>query len=283
MQYELYMIRNIVKLIDKNILLTSLTPEERVEATRVNLDKTMDINEIQAQIKKQADYIILKYGFLEVLRRLVELRKDYTSLQMSSQNPNNPAGIQFFSIPLTYFYRFIEEIYSPNVFFKVYSTIPKLANGNLDAEEFLSYVTRDSIAVERALGLKNEDEWEQDSLFQVAPKPTDAMECYIRSLNFRQSVAREIKTVLRSSYTPRELSEYCTMIVELLNTSSKSEHAIITRIITRNIAPSLIKSAQPKEVTKGELQLTIKNYNGSDDPKRKIRNSDAYGMRTRTY
>ena len=69
MLYEYYIIKRIIALIETGRVLSDLSLEEKKDFSKVILDKSVDINELEAEIKKLVNFLAIKYGLLEALKK----------------------------------------------------------------------------------------------------------------------------------------------------------------------------------------------------------------------
>lgn len=255
MQYELYMMKNIVRMINADQLLSELSFEEIKDIEKISVGQSMDISEIESEIKKLTDWIALKYGLLEALKILKRIRDDAISLRMRDREP---IFVPLFTTSVSYMYNQLEKSYSTNVYLKIYSLLSRFFQKNIAKEEFLEIVLKPSIPVKRALGLQETEEGIQDSLFDLKVDE-DPMESVKKALSFRQNIAREVKVTLRQQFTPSEISRCCGEMLDLLTSSPLEEHKIIARILSQIVAPELLKakSILPKKQA-DDGQITLK-------------------------
>ncbi len=269
MQYELYMMKNIVKMIKEGKLLSELPLEEIKNIEKIVIDKGITINEIEPEIKRVTDSLALKYGLLEALKILMRVREDAIELKTRDENP---IYVPLFTLSVTNMYKQLEKAYAANVYLKVYALLPRFYQKTIERGEFLELITKTSVPVKRILGLKESEEGIQDSLFglEIAEDP---MESVKNAFSFRQNIAREVKQALKQQFSPGEISRCCGEMLDLLMSSSLEEHRIIARILSQIVAPELLKSNPilPKKQT-NDGQITLK-------PKVKGIRTEEYGKR----
>lgn len=267
MLYEYYIIKRIIALIETGRVLSDLSLEEKKDFSKVILDKSVDINELEAEIKKLVNFLAIKYGLLEALKKIKHFRDDLIELRVADIPETS-----FLSLPSSDLYKELEKYYIPDVMQKLYTAISNIGENRFDENSFLKTAIRPSIPVKRALGLTVGLEGDQTSLFTDADVEKDVMAEKRRAIDFRDRFMKELCATLKMRFSNRDISAYCGKIVDVLSNSPLVEHKIIQRVITQSIAPQFFKPTNSTNPTPDD-QISLFAV-----PKRNLRD-ERYGTR----
>ncbi len=267
MLYEYYIIKRIIALIETGRVLSDLSLEEKKDFSKVILDKSVDINELEAEIKKLVNFLAIKYGLLEALKKIKHFRDDLIELRVADIPETS-----FLSLPSNDLYKELEKYYMPDVMQKLYTAISNMGENRFDENSFLKTVIRPSIPVKRALGLTVGLEGDQTSLFTDTDVEKDVMAEKRRAIDFRDRFMKELCATLKMRFSNHEISAYCGKIVDVLSNSPLVEHKIIQRVITQSIAPQFFKPTNSTNPTPDD-QISLFAV-----PKRGLRD-ERYGTR----
>ncbi len=259
--------KRIVALIETGRVLSDLSLEEKKIFSKVVLNKSVNINELEAEIKKLVNFLAIKYGLLEALKKIKHFRDDLIELRVADIPETS-----FLSLPSSDLYKELEKYYIPDVMQKLYTAISNIGENRFDENSFLKTVIRPSIPVKRALGLTVGLEGDQTSLFTDTDVEKDVMAEKRRAIDFRDRFMKELCATLKMRFSNHEISAYCGKIVDVLSNSPLVEHKIIQRVITQSIAPQFFKPTNSTNLTPDD-QISLFAV-----PKRGLRD-ERYGTR----
>lgn len=243
MQYELYMMKKIVALLDNGLVLSDLDSDTRKDFPKIVLEKTMDNEETADEIRNLVCLIATKYGVLGSLKKLKNFRDDLTNMRLNGQGEDTI----LVSLPLGHLYDMLERAYSVSVAHKVLVAFSKMSEGTFETEEFLNSIVKETVPARKVLDIEKPHNEVQISWFNEEEAQNDSLDGRMKAYWTIEHTMNELRALLKENFDSRTIVFYCSNLVDILSCSPSIEHKIISRIISQIIGPELVKSSKSKK------------------------------------
>ena len=243
---ESLVIDRIIYILDNNIPITEIP--NLVIVDNKNIIKRESIYAIEIRLKKQVNTLVLKYGIVGALIKLLELKHDLSSLA-----DNSNVFLLFTGIKTLY--ERILGYYTPIVYAKLVKWLPRLAEGTITSLEILTDVKKLPFNNEFLLGI-TESSMEQISLFGiVTEEPSNEL---VIAVNNKNNVKKSAIKALTSIFSKSEIMALCFKLSEILNTTDDIQSTIFLRCFLKEVQELMTpKNKKTKDVTR---QLKIKQF-----------------------
>lgn len=243
---EYILMSKIYNLIDNNIPITNEVLTKPICTTGVS------INWLDRKMKDIVNKAIIKYGPVELLKRIGELSEELHSLKSDY--------LELYLLEAKIFYQRIENYYMPEIYYKLFCLFTK---NSLTIEDIKRVFSHEMIDVDYLLGIAKKEKLEQISLYYQNYKKSKCLktinlEDISNALLVRSNFKSEIIEKINNLYGKEELKQMASKVIDMSYEAGVSDVEI--KAIVRAINETLEYEKAIKENEDIGLQAKMTGF-----------------------
>lgn len=258
--FELYLMKIAKELIENKVLLSNLedTEVKTLFENMNNYEKGLSINDKEVAIKDIVDSLVLKFGPVDALVRIDTFIKDLRNSRERFLKTRTHSDIWLLICASKTLYEQVEKVNVLNMVSHIYVTFGKFQDNTFNSNEFLDTILKESTNTHNLLNIPEVD-LEQLDLFG---RNTLSIEKYNSLVNFTNSkleAVANLRTVLCSRFTRKEITEFSSMLIELLDTKEDTSYQIVKMVIIK-VMSEVLKNPKKPSTKRHIMQMKIKGF-----------------------